>query len=303
MILTLIEGGIRVDKFLSESLPDLSRSRIQKLLVDGHITLNGEKTRPSHKLKVGDVLEVTIPEPTLSTVEPEDIDLDVLYEDDQIIVINRPSGMVVHPAAGNWTGTLVGALLGRGSGLSGVGGVMRPGIVHRLDKETSGVIVVAKNDHAHTSLSDQLKDRTMSRNYLAVVKGRVKTESGEIDKNIGRSRHNRKKMAVMNEGGRSAITRYRVLQELEAATLVEVTLKTGRTHQIRVHMLSINHPVVGDEIYGRPGFGGIKRQALHAWKLRLRHPTSGDEMDFRTPIPSDMIELLEELGGDPKPYV
>ncbi|HJM82897.1 MAG TPA: RluA family pseudouridine synthase [Nitrospinota bacterium] len=300
MILTSVRGGVRIDLFLAKELTGISRARIQRLLTDGHITLNGEKIRPSYKLKEDDILEINIPEPKVSTVKPENIPLDIIFEDEQIIVVNKSAGMVTHPAAGNWNGTLVGALMGRGVGLSGIGGVTRPGIVHRLDKGTSGVIVAAKNDHSHASLSNQIKKREMERQYLAVVKGKIKVKTGEINKNIGRSHFNRKKMAIMKDGGRVAITKYRVLQELDNATLLEVSLKTGRTHQIRVHMFSIRHPVIGDIVYGGSGLSRISRQALHAWKLKLIHPTTGKVKEFIAPLPTDMFELIGELGGAPQ---
>lgn len=304
MIVSSDHAGERVDRFISSQNSELSRSRIQKLLRQGLITVNGKTARPSMKLHAGDVVSVTVPEPEPSDVKAEKISLNVVYEDEDIIVINKPAGMVVHPSAGHKSGSLVNALLGRGSKLSGVGGVARPGIVHRLDKETSGLLVVAKNDAAHQFLSRQLKERAVSRVYIALVSGTPKRDEGIIETNIGRSRSDRKKMAVLNDGGRKAVTSYKVAQRLKGAALMEIHLGTGRTHQIRVHMKSLNHPVLGDKTYGPKGKSKlIDRQALHAWKLKLAHPADGREMSFTAPLPEDIMKLAKSLGGDPSPYL
>jgi 23S rRNA pseudouridine1911/1915/1917 synthase len=300
-------AGGRVDKFLADALPHLTRSRQKKLFDEGRILLNGAQAKPSVKVKSGDSVEVEIPAVTPISAQPEDIHLDVVYEDADIIVINKPAGMVVHPAVGHFTGTLVHALLSHcGSSLSGIGGEERPGIVHRIDKDTTGLIAVAKNDEAHLALSRQLAERTLSRTYIAVVKGSPKTPEGAVDANIGRSHGDRKKMAILKTGGRVAVTKYKTLQTLQTvrkASVLEVSLVTGRTHQVRVHMAHINCPVIGDPDYSRDGKYPIRRQALHAWKMKLVHPRTGEAMEFTAPLPKDMAELIKSLGGDPTAYL
>lgn len=300
-------AGARVDKYLADALPSLTRSRQKKLFDSGHILLNGAQVKPSVKVKAGDLVDVEIPDSTKISAQPENIPLDVVYEDADIIVINKPVGMVVHPAAGHFTGTLVHALLSHcGSSLSGIGGEERPGIVHRIDKDTTGLISVAKNDEAHAGLSRQLADRTLSRTYIAVVKGSPKTPTGTVSANIGRHLRDRKRMAALKTGGRVAISKYKTLQTLQKfqkASVLEVSLVTGRTHQIRVHMAHINCPVIGDPDYSRDGKFPIKRQALHAWKMTLVHPRTGEAMEFKAPIPKDMAELIKSLGGDPTAYL
>ncbi|MBI4666352.1 MAG: RluA family pseudouridine synthase [Nitrospinae bacterium] len=298
-------AGARIDKFIADSPAGLSRSFVQKLLDEGLVSVSGKVAHASTKLKSGDTVAFTIPAPKPAQVLPENIPLDVVYEDDDIIVINKPAGMVAHPAAGHFTGTLVHALLEHCMGnLSGVGGELRPGIVHRLDKDTTGLIVAAKNDRAHQSLTNQLSERAMSRVYVAVVKGSPKQAEGVVEANIGRHPKQRKKMAVLKRGGRPAATKYRVTQNLGKASVVELSLLTGRTHQIRVHMQSINCPVAGDQDYARSGGGyPIKRQALHAWRLKLVHPVSGEHMEFSAPLPEDMTQLIKFLGGNPEPYL
>lgn len=304
MIVSAAHAGQRLDAYLASEMAELSRSRIRKLIDDGHVTVNGKTPRPSAKLKEGDDVTVFVPPPEPMELEPEDIPLNVVYEDADVIVIDKPAGMVVHPSAGHSKGTLVGALLGHTADLSGVGGVARPGIVHRLDKDTSGLVIVAKNDAAHHSLSAQLQARTLRRTYIAVVKGQPKQNEGMVEGNIGRHKTHRKKMAVLREGGKPAVTRYRVLQWLDGHTALEVTLETGRTHQIRAHMFHINHPVAGDETYGRGDKRRlIKRQALHAWKITFIHPSTGETMSFTAPLPGDMAHLIKNLGGDPAPYM
>ena len=296
--------GERLDRFVASVRPKLSRARVSKLIEGGFITINGKKTRPSAKVRGGAVISVTFPPPEPSTLLPENISLEILFEDDEIVVIDKPVGMVVHPAAGHKTGTLANALLAHcGKSLSGIGGVTRPGIVHRLDKETSGVIVAAKNDNAHAALSEQLKSREMSRVYIAVVKGAPKEKEGVIKTDIGRSRSDRKKMSVTTAKGREAVTRYKVAQYLDKISILEVALHTGRTHQIRVHMKHINHPVVGDPVYSR-GVGKfpINRQALHAWRITFIHPVNGESMTLTAKLPDDMATLIESAGGDISPY-
>jgi len=289
----------RFDSVLFEVFGDEleSRSRARKLIEDGSATLNGSAGKPGANVKPGDVLRLQLPEPEPLETLPEDIPLDIVYEDSWIVVVNKPRGMVVHPAPGNTSGTLVNALLYHCTDLSGIGGVLRPGIVHRIDKETTGLIVAAKNDQAHVSLSEQLKTREMHRIYIAAAEGRMKTDEGEICAPIGRSPKDRKKMAVV-AGGRYALTRYKVLENSEThpVSLLELSLDTGRTHQIRVHLSHIGHPVVGDPVYGRKDARGMDGQALHAGRLMLRHPDTGELMVFSAPLPEDMHRLLGRLG-------
>lgn len=286
-ILTAEQGGGRLDHFLAAQLPALSRARLQALVKSGHITLNGAVARSSAKLKVGDRVSVTEPPPEPSEVTAQDIPLSVLFEDDDLIVIDKPAGLVVHPAVGHRDGTLVNALLHHCEELSGVGGVERPGIVHRLDKETSGCLVVAKNDTTHRALVEQFAERDVTKVYLTLAAGRFRWKSGDIQQPIGRHRSNRQKMAV-DERGKPAHTGWRVLQELPCGTLVECTLHTGRTHQIRVHLKHLGHPVLGDEVYGKRG--DFTRQMLHAWKLGFTHPRTGERLNFVSPIPPDFRE-------------
>ncbi len=255
--------------------------------------VNGQTADPADRVAAGDVVEFEIPEAYVSEAAPEAIPLEVVYEDEDLAVINKPAGMVVHPAPGHQTGTLVHALLGRGGGWSAVGGVSRPGIVHRLDKGTSGLIVVARNDASHRKLSAQLKDRSLSRTYMAIVRGLVKDEAGELEGPIGRDPKERKRMAVVS-GGRFARTRYRVLGRRGGHTLLRCDLDTGRTHQIRVHLAALGYPVTGDAEYGGAE-AGVSRPMLHAWRLRMRHPRTGEEMNFETPPPSDFEEFWEGL--------
>lgn len=304
MIVELEHSGERIDRYLATAGLGLTRSQAQKLIEDGRVMINGVVVRSSVKVKEGDEAVVDIPEPTPMNLEPEDIPLHIIYEDADVVALDKPAGMVVHPSAGHDSGTLVHALLQHCAGeLSGVGGVARPGIVHRLDKDTSGLIIVAKNDAAHHALSEQLISRELSRIYVAVVKGSPKTREGTIESSIGRHPYERKKMAVLKSGGRNSVTGYKVTQTLERASVVELSLVTGRTHQIRVHMQSINCPVIGDPVYSR-GVGRypIRRQALHAWKMRFNHPRDGRLVELSTPIPDDMARLIVALKGDPTPY-
>ena len=247
--------------------------------------LNGKPAQPADHVATGDVIEIELPEAFVTVAEPEDIPLEVLYEDSDLAVINKPAGMVVHPAPGHYSGTLVHALLGRGGAWSAAAGASRPGIVHRLDRGTSGLIVVARTDAAHRALSVQLSDRTLSRTYLAIVRGRVKADAGVLEGPIGRHPNERKRMAVV-AGGRHALTRYQVVERRRTHTLLRCDLDTGRTHQIRVHLAALGHPISGDAEYGGRD-PGAERPMLHAWRLRLRHPRGGAEMTFEAPPPPD----------------
>lgn len=274
-----------MDRFVAENAPDLSRAAAARLIRSHLITVNGRPGQPADRVAAGDVVEVEVPEAYATTVEPEEIPLDIVYEDDDLVVINKPAGMVVHPSPGHGSGTLVHALLGRGGRLSAAGGATRPGIVHRLDMGTSGLIVVARNDAAHRNLAAQLRDRTLSRIYLAIVRGGLKDEAGELEGPIGRHPRERKRMAVV-AGGRFARTRYQVVERKRTHTLLRCELDTGRTHQIRVHLAALGHPVAGDNEYGgrEPG---ADRPMLHAWRLRLRHPRTGEDVNFEVPPPED----------------
>lgn len=283
------DAGVRLDQFLVARTATLSRARIQDLIKAGHVTLNGRATKASTRLRAGDALALAEPPPVPSATLAEDLALEVLFEDDDLIVLNKPAGMVVHPAAGNWQGTVVNALLHHCRALSGIGGEQRPGIVHRLDKETSGCLVAAKNDATHQSLSKQFAGREVTKIYLALAAEKFRQASGVIEGAIGRHPVQRKKMTVLADGrGRASKTSYRVLAELPAGTLVECTLHTGRTHQIRVHLRHLGHPLLGDEVYGRRG--GFARQMLHAWRLGFTHPRTGARVNFQSPIPADFLE-------------
>jgi 23S rRNA pseudouridine1911/1915/1917 synthase len=290
------EAGKRVDVFLSEKLENMSRSQIQKLIEEENIKVNEKKTKSNYKTRLNDRITVVIPKPVQLEVLPEDIDIEILYEDDDIAVVNKPQGMVVHPAAGNYTGTLVNALLARCKNLSGINGVIRPGIVHRIDKDTSGVLVVAKNDNAHRSLAEQIKEHTVKRIYIALTEGVMKSDHGTINLPIGRHPVERKKMAVVSKNGKHAVTHYNVLERFKENTLIEARLETGRTHQIRVHMAYIGHPLVGDPVYGyKKQKYKLKGQALHAKTLGFIHPSTGEYMEFSSPIPDYFSELIEKL--------
>ncbi|MBD3883160.1 RluA family pseudouridine synthase [Phormidium tenue FACHB-886] len=291
----------RLDRFLAEQLPDLSRSRIQKLIEQGQVWVNGQVcTSKKAGVAVGDRVSLAVPEAAPLDLQPEEIPLDILYEDDQLIILNKPAGLVVHPAPGHAGGTLVNALLAHCSGrLAGIGGVQRPGIVHRLDKDTSGAIAIAKTDAAHHNLQAQFKAKTARREYLAVIYGAPAAQEGRIDAPIGRHPIDRKKMAIVppEKGGRPAVTHWFVEERLGNFTLMRFQLETGRTHQIRVHAASIGYPVVGDPVYGaRRSIGvNLTGQALHAWKLRLLHPLTGEWVEAIAPLPQEFITLLEVL--------
>lgn len=288
----------RLDVWLTSKLTgDFSRSFIAKLIEDGNCTVGGRTVKTGYKLKQGDNIEVNIPEPKVLDVKPEQIPLDIIYEDNDIIVINKRRGMVVHPAAGNYSGTLVNALLTHCEGsLSDINGVIRPGIVHRIDKDTSGVLVIAKNNAAHSFLSEKLKDHDIQRVYVAIVEGVIREDSGKIDAPIGRHPVDRKKMAVNVKNGRRAVTHFKVLERFSEVTLIECRLETGRTHQIRVHMSYIGHPLVGDTVYGRAKQKyDIEGQALHARLLGFVHPTTKEYVEFQAEPPKEFNDLLEKL--------
>ncbi|MBO4472714.1 MAG: RluA family pseudouridine synthase [Clostridia bacterium] len=289
------EEGVRLDVFLSLN-SGKTRSAIAKAIEEGKVLLNGEvPTKTGVKVSCGDEIVVDVMEPRPISAAPQDIPIEVLYEDADIAVVNKPQGMVTHPAAGSPDGTLVNALLARVTDLSGINGEIRPGIVHRLDKDTSGVLVIAKNDAAHLSLSKQISEKTALRYYYALLVGKLASDEGIVDKPIARSKKDRKKMAV-GEGGRKAVTLYRVIERFPGYTLVECELRTGRTHQIRVHMKSIGHPVVGDPVYGKESPLAPQGQLLHAHKLVLTHPTTGERMTFEAPINEVFAAALSKLG-------
>lgn len=286
--------GERLDVFLTRKWPDFSRSHIQKLIAKGEVVTAGKVRKANYKLALGDEVKITLQEAVPVAIEAENIPLAILYEDEDIIIINKARGMVVHPAAGVNYGTLVNALLYHCDDLSGINGEIRPGIVHRLDKDTSGVMVCAKNDKAHVNLAEQIRTKTAHRVYLAIVNGNIKEEAGIIKGDIGRHPIDRKKMAIVKENGKPAVTHFKVLERFGDYTLVECKLETGRTHQIRVHMASIGHPLVNDPKYGSKKASpfAIKGQALHSHELTLTHPTTGEEMHFTAPLPDDMQKIL-----------
>jgi 23S rRNA pseudouridine1911/1915/1917 synthase len=287
---------LRLDRFLADQLPQYSRSRLQQLIRDGFVTLNGRQARQRDRVRQGDQLELLVPPPQKIANEPEAIPLDVLLEDRDLIVVNKPPGMVVHPGAGHREHTLVNALLHHCATLSGIGGKERPGIVHRLDKETSGCLVAAKNDEAHRDLSTQFATRLVEKIYLALVAGRLRRNTGLIEEKIGRHPVHRERMSVSATRGRAARTEYSVLRSGEAASLVECRLHSGRTHQIRVHLHHLGHPVLGDKVYGRKSAARFPRQMLHAWKLGFRHPRTGEWKTFEAPLPADFLEAMKETG-------
>ena len=291
------DAGVRIDKYLAEQLPDITRSYLQKLLKDGSVQMNGKPVKASTKTAVGAVIALTIPEPEEPEILPENIPLDILYEDSDVILINKPKNMVVHPAAGHYTGTLVNALMYHCRGdLSGINGVLRPGIVHRIDKDTTGVLIVCKNDRAHNALAEQLKEHSITRKYRAIVCGNQKEDEGTVDAPLGRHPQDRKKMAIVRSGGKRAVTHYRVLERFGNDTYIECQLETGRTHQIRVHMASQGHPLLGDEIYGRAKSPfKLEGQTLHAMVLGFIHPTTGEYMEFEAPLPEYFEKLLEKV--------
>ena len=287
----------RLDKYLSEALPDYTRSALVKLIENGGVTVNGKSVAKNYRLSVNDAVALDVPEPVEYEAKAEDIPLDVVYEDGDLIVVNKPKGMVVHPAAGNYSGTLVNALLFHcKDNLSGINGVLRPGIVHRIDKNTSGLLIVAKNDKAHKALAEQIKAHSFTREYRAIVVGNLKDDKGTVDAPIGRHHTDRKKMTVTDKNSRSAVTHYEVIERLKGYTYIKCRLETGRTHQIRVHMAYIGHPVSGDDVYGvkkeKTGFEG---QCLHAAKIGFVHPSSGRYMEFDSDLPEYFETYLTKL--------
>ncbi len=287
--------GVRLDKVLNESLEDYSRSYLQQLIKDGNVLINGSIGKANYKCRLNDGIEVTIPEPEALDVIPEEMDLDIVFEDDYVIVVNKPENMVVHPAPGSMSGTLVNGLMAQVKDLSGINGVLRPGIVHRIDKDTSGLLMVAKNDLAHESLVNQLVEKTVTRRYIALVHGEIPHDHGTIDAPIGRDPKDRKKMTVI-EGGKHAVTHFKVLKRFANFTLIECRLETGRTHQIRVHMRYIGYPLAGDPQYGpRKTIGSEHGQFLHAQVLGFNHPKTGEYMEFFAPLPEYFEEVLNSL--------
>lgn len=298
VIVPMDTNGVRVDQFLATlSEPEISRSYASKLIKDGLIKINDKSCKASAKVNAGDILMIDMPEPTSLDVEAEDIPLDIVYEDKDFLIVNKPKGMVVHPAAGHYNGTLVNAVMNHcGQDLSSINGVMRPGIVHRIDKNTTGLLVICKNDKTHKSLAEQLKVHSITRKYVAIVCGNIKEDLGTVDAPIGRSKKDRKKQAIDELDGRDAVTHYHVLERFGDYTLVECVLETGRTHQIRVHMASIGHPVLGDDVYGPKKCPfNLEGQCLHAKVLGFIHPTTGEYVEFNSDYPDYMKKLLEKL--------
>ena len=299
MILTLDRSGERLDAALARLVPEMSRSQAQRLIEQGAVTCGARPVKKNEKLQPGDTLTLTLPEVQETALEAQQIPLDVCYEDADVIVVNKPKGLVVHPAPGHPDGTLVNALLAHcGDSLSGIGGERRPGIVHRIDKDTSGLIIAAKNDFAHASLAAQLKDHSLARTYVCIVCGNIREDSGVIDAPIGRHPADRKKMAVTEKNSRSAVTHWRVLERFGGYTLVECRLETGRTHQIRVHMAYRGHPILGDMVYGhkKPELGQDS-QCLHARELTFVHPRSGERVTVSCGLPEYFTQLLQKLRG------
>lgn len=287
--------NMRLDVFVAE-YADITRSRAVSLIAEGNVTVNGTEAAKNTKLKFGDRVSVVLKEPVPYEALPENIPLDIVYEDNDLLVVNKPKGMVVHPAAGNYSGTLVNAVLYHCKGsLSGINGVMRPGIVHRIDKNTSGLLIVAKNDSAHNRLAEQIKAHTFTREYAAVVYGNLKDDAGTVDAPIGRHPVKRKQMAVTEHNSKNAVTHYRVIERLNGFTYVALRLETGRTHQIRVHMAHIGHPVAGDDVYGpKKVITSLSGQCLHAKKIGFIHPTAGEYMEFDSPLPEYFVRFLKE---------
>ena len=295
------EEILRIDRFLGSRLEQVSRSYLQKLVKDGAVLVNGKPVKSSYKVENGDRIRLEIPDAVEPEIEAEPMALDILYEDSDIILINKPKGMVVHPAAGHYSGTLVNGLMAHCKNeLSGINGVMRPGIVHRIDMDTTGVLIVCKNDKAHNAIAEQLKVHSITRKYYASVHGVLKADTGTVNAPIGRHPVDRKKMSINEKNGKEAVTHYRVLQRFRRFTFVECQLETGRTHQIRVHMASIGHPLLGDQVYGpaKVPFSGLQGQTLHAGVLGIIHPSTGEYMEFTAPLPAYFEAILKKLETD-----
>lgn len=289
------DKGSRIDKYISDNIAELTRSAVQGLIEKGLVLAEGKAVSKNYKLRGGEEISVEIPEPEPMDAVPEDIPLDIVYEDDDLLVVNKPKGMVVHPAHGNYTGTLVNALLHHcGDSLSGINGVIRPGIVHRIDKNTSGLLIVAKNDASHLKLAEQIKEHSFTREYEAVACGYFKKTEGTVDAPIGRHKTDRKKMCVTTENSRNAVTHYSVIKQYGGYAHVRLRLETGRTHQIRVHLSYIGHPVLGDDVYGKP-YKGIEGQCLHARKIGFIHPATGEYMEFVSDLPDYFVSILAKL--------
>lgn len=288
----------RIDRYLTEMLPEQSRSFFQKLIRDGFVMVNHIIVKVNYRLKTGDLIEIDIPDAVPTEIVPENIPLDILYEDDDLLIVNKPKGMVVHPAVGHSTGTLVNAIMYHCQGnLSGINGEIRPGIVHRIDKDTTGSLIICKNDEAHRNIAEQIKEHSVIRRYVGVVAGTFSEESGTVEGAIGRHPNDRKRMTINEKNGKPAVTHYRVLQTLKGASFMEFELETGRTHQIRVHMASISHPLLGDTVYGNSKNPyKLQGQALHARTIGFIHPTTGEYIEVSAPIPEYMTELVRKLS-------
>ena len=288
----------RIDRYLTEMLPEQSRSFFQKLIRDGFVIVNHIIVKVNYRLKTGDVIEIDIPDAVPTEIVPENIPLDILYEDDDLLIVNKPKGMVVHPAVGHSTGTLVNAIMYHCQGnLSGINGEIRPGIVHRIDKDTTGSLIICKNDEAHRNIAEQIKEHSVTRRYVGVVAGTFSEESGTVEGAIGRHPNDRKRMTINEKNGKPAVTHYRVIQTLKGASFMEFELETGRTHQIRVHMASISHPLLGDTVYGNSKNPyKLQGQALHARTIGFIHPTTGEYIEVSAPIPEYMTELVRKLS-------
>lgn len=294
----LCDEGLRLDRFLSEELEDHSRSFLQKLIKEGLVTVDGKPVKANYRLSAGQQVSVQVREPEEVNIEPQEMPLDILYEDGDVCIVNKPKGMVVHPAAGHYRDTLVNGIMYHcQDSLSGINGSLRPGIVHRIDKDTTGALIICKNDKAHSCIAEQLKEHSITRRYRAIIIGNLSEDEGTVDAPIGRHPTQRKKMAVNRNNGKRAVTHYRVLARFRGYTYIECRLETGRTHQIRVHMASIGHPLLGDTVYGpaKQAYPSLEGQTLHAMVIGFVHPTSGAYMEFEAPLPAYFAELLQKL--------